>query len=218
MAKGKFVAYYRVSTNRQGKSGLGLAGQRKAVEDYLNGGKWTLVDEFTEVESGKNRDRPQLAEALALAKKTKATLVIAKLDRLSRSVSFIANLMDSGVNFVAADMPHADRFMLHVYAAMAEEERRRISERTKAALAAAKRRGVKLGCPVPDKGAKAAAKVHRRNAKRFAENALPVIKEIRESGATSLRGIAKALNARGIKSARGGSWGPQAVANVLARR
>lgn len=215
--EGNFIAYYRVSTDQQGRSGLGLEGQREAVLDYLNGGGWSLVAEFTEVESGKNGDRPTLAEALAAAKKAKATLIIAKLDRLSRSVSFIANLMDSGVDFRAADMPNADRFMLHVYAAMAEEERRRISERTKVALAAAKARGVRLGCPVPSRGAQAAAIVHRDKAERFAANVLPVIKEVQAAGVTSLRGVAKALNARGVQTARGGAWGPQSVANVLER-
>src|SRR6266566_9246307 len=121
--RGKFVAYFRVSTDRQGKSGLGLEAQREAVMDYLNGGSWQLVDEFTEVESGKHSDRPQLAAALAACKKHRAKLVIAKLDRLSRNLAFIATLMDSGVEFVATDNPHATRLTLHILAAVAEHER-----------------------------------------------------------------------------------------------
>src|SRR6516225_2751326 len=129
---GKFIAYYRVSTDRQGKSGLGLDAQRKAVEDYLNGGRWTLVDHFTEVESGKRNDRPELEKALAACKKHKAKLVIAKLDRLSRNVHFISGLMERKVDFVACDMPSASAFMINIYAAVAQEERRMISERTMA--------------------------------------------------------------------------------------
>jgi DNA invertase Pin-like site-specific DNA recombinase len=152
---GKFIAYYRVSTDHQGVNGDGMAAQRKAVEDYLNGGRWRLVAEFTEVESGKRSDRPELEKALAACRKHKAKLVIAKLDRLSRNVHFISGLMERKVDFVACDMPSANAFMINVYAAVAQEERRRISERTKAALAAAKRRGVKLG---GDRGARLTAK------------------------------------------------------------
>ena len=144
---GKFVAYYRVSTDRQGKSGLGLDAQREAVTSYLNGGSWQLVQELVEVESGKRADRPQLAAALAACRKHKAKLVIAKLDRLSRNLAFIATLMDSGVEFVAVDNPHANRLTVHILAAVAEHERVMISERTKAALAAAKARGTQLGNP-----------------------------------------------------------------------
>ena len=132
---GKFIAYYRVSTDRQGKSGLGLDAQRKAVDDYLNGGRWTLVDHFTEVESGKRNDRPELEKALAACKKHKAKLVIAKLDRLSRNLAFIATLTDSGVEFVAVDNPHANKLTIHILAAVYQHEREMISERTKAALA-----------------------------------------------------------------------------------
>ena len=135
---GKFVAYFRVSTDRQGKSGLGLAAQREAVMSYLDGGRWALVDEFTEVESGKRNDRPELVKALAACKKQKAKLVIAKLDRLSRNLAFIAALMDSGVEFVAVDNPHANKLTIHILAAVAQHEREMISERTKAAMAAAK--------------------------------------------------------------------------------
>ena len=145
--RGKFVAYFRVSTDRQGKSGLGLEAQREAVLAYLDGGSWQLVGEFTEVESGKRSDRPQLAAALVACKKHKAKLVIAKLDRLSRNLAFIATLMDSGVEFVAVDNPHANKLTVHILAAVAQHEREMIAQRTKDALAAAKARGVKLGNP-----------------------------------------------------------------------
>src|SRR5437870_2412558 len=144
---GKFIAYYRVSTDRQGRSGLGLDAQRKAVEDYLNGGRWTLVDHFTEVESGKRSDRPELDKALAACKRHKAKLVIAKLDRLSRNLAFIATLMDSGVEFIAVDNPHANKLTIHILAAVAQHEREMISARTSAALKAAKARGKRLGNP-----------------------------------------------------------------------
>src|SRR5215218_3176352 len=143
----RFVAYYRVSTDRQGKSGLGLEAQQKAVLDYLDGGKWELVETFTEVESGKRADRPELAKALEACRRHKATLVIAKLDRLSRNLAFIATLMDSSRDFVAVDNPHATRLTLHILAAVAEHEREMISARTKAALQAAKARGKRLGNP-----------------------------------------------------------------------
>jgi DNA invertase Pin-like site-specific DNA recombinase len=142
---GNFVAYYRVSTERQGRSGLGLEAQQKAVRDHLNGGDWKLVGEFTEVESGKRSDRPKLAEALKACRVRGATLIIAKLDRLARNVHFVSGLMESGVEFTAVDFPQANRLAVHILAAVAEHEAKMISERTKAALAAAKARGVKLG-------------------------------------------------------------------------
>src|SRR2546429_6057628 len=145
--RGKFVAYFRVSTDRQGKSGLGLEAQRKSVRDYLDGGRWSLVAEFTEIESGKHNDRPGLVKAPAGCKKQKARLVIAKLDRLSRNLAFIATLMDSGVEFTAVDNPHANKLTIHILAAVAQHEREMISERTKAALQAAKARGKQLGNP-----------------------------------------------------------------------
>jgi DNA invertase Pin-like site-specific DNA recombinase len=145
----RFVAYYRVSTDRQGRSGLGLDAQQKAVTDYLNGGAWELVGEFVEVESGKKSDRRQLARAVDACRKHKARLVIAKLDRLSRNLAFVATLMESGVEFVAVDNPHANKLTIHILAAVAEHEREAISERTKAALAAAKARGKRLGTPRP---------------------------------------------------------------------
>ena len=155
MSEGKFVSYIRVSTAKQGRSGLGLEAQRHAVETYLNGGNWKLVKEFIEVESGKKADRPQLAKAFQACRVFGAKLVIAKLDRLSRNAHFLLGLENAGVDFVAADMPHANRLTVGIMAMVAEDEGRRISERTKAALAAAKRRGVKLG---GDHGAQLTAK------------------------------------------------------------
>src|SRR5215472_8539959 len=156
MARGKYIAYYRVSTERQGKSGLGLDAQRTAVIDYLNGGGWKLLGEFTEVETGKGRNalarRPQLKAAIEVCRKQKATLLIAKLDRLARNVHFISGLMESGVEFVAVDMPMANRLTVHILAAVAEHEREMISARTKAALQAAKAKGTKLGAPDPRQG------------------------------------------------------------------
>ena len=211
--RGKFIAYFRVSTDRQGKSGLGLEAQREAVLNYLNGGSWTMVAEFTEVESGKHADRPQLAAALAACKKQKAKLVIAKLDRLSRNLAFIATLMDSGVEFVAADNPHANKLTIHILAAVAQHEREMIAQRTREALAAAKARGVKLGNPrlAEARAGVTAARIAAADA--FAANVRPIIREIQKSGVSSLRGVAKALSARGIKTARGGEMPAPACLN-----
>jgi len=214
---GQFVAYYRVSTQRQGQSGLGLEAQRKAVEDYLNGGDWELVAEFTEVESGKHADRPELTAALEKCRKLCATLVIAKLDRLSRNVAFISALMDSGIDFVAVDMPEANRLTIHILAAVAEHEREAISRRTKEALAAAKARGVKLGNPELDRVRPIATEALQAGADQFAANVAPVIREIQNAGISSLRGVAGALNARGIRTRRGRQWNASQVKNVLER-
>src|SRR5437870_6269731 len=176
--QGKFVAYFRVSTDRQGKSGLGLEAQRKSVLDYLDGGRWDLVGEFTEIESGKHNDRPELEKALAACKKQKARLVIAKLDRLSRNLAFIATLMDSGVEFTAVDNPHANKLTIHILAAVAQHEREMISERTKAALQAAKARGKQLGNPRLAEAAKRGTAAVKANARQFAANVLPIIEEI----------------------------------------
>jgi len=218
MTTGKFIAYYRVSTDRQGRSGLGLDAQKRAVAEYLNGGSWELVSEFTEVESGKQNHRPELMAALKACKKQKATLVIAKLDRLSRNLAFLANLMEAGVDFVATDMPEANRTMLQMMAVFAEHERRMISQRTKDALQSAKARGVRLGSPDPAKAAKAGHKTIKANAQRFAENVLPIIWEMQKAGVETLEGIAHALNVRGIQTARGGQWYPTTVRNLLARQ
>jgi DNA invertase Pin-like site-specific DNA recombinase len=214
---GKWIAYYRVSTDRQGDSGLGLDAQRKLVNDYLNGGNWTLAADFTEVESGKRSDRPQLAAALAMCKRLRAKLIVANLSRLSRNVSFISALMDSGVEFVAADMPHANKMALQVLAVFAEYERDQISERTRRALAQAKERGVQLGGPKRLEASALGAAANKGNAERFAANTLPIIREIQASGVTTLRGVARALNARGVPSARGVPWSPVAVSNILKR-
>src|SRR6516165_10321683 len=212
---GKFIAYYRVSTDRQGKSGLGLDAQRKAVEDYLNGGRWTLVDEFTEIESGKRNDRPKLEEALVACKKRKAKLVIAKLDRLSRNLAFIATLMESSVEFLAVDNPHATKLTIHILAAVYQHEREMISERTKAALAAAKKRGQRLGNPDIAEVAKRGRAVASANAKRFAANVRPIIEEIMRAGVTSHNAIAQKLNERNVRTARGGTWTHVQVGAIL---
>ena len=215
----QFNTYLRVSTERQGQSGLGLQAQRAAVAAYVQG-RGEVVAEFVEVESGKRSDRPELALALAEAKRIGAVLLIAKLDRLSRNVAFIANLLESGVEIAAADMPEANRFVLHIMAAVAEQEGRAISERTKAALAAAKARGVMLGWSNPERAseqrqaARKGAAVNKARALAHAENVLPVIEQIRAGGA-SLRQIAAELNARGIKTARGGKWHATTVRNII---
>jgi DNA invertase Pin-like site-specific DNA recombinase len=213
----RFVAYYRVSTDRQGQSGLGLDAQRKAIADYLNGSAWELVGEFTEVESGKKSERPELARAMDACRKHKARLVIAKLDRLSRNLAFIATLMESGVEFVAADMPFANKLTIHILAAVAEHEREAISERTKAALAAAKARGTRLGNPNPAYALKRMRAARRVQIERFAANVLPVIREIQAAGYDSYNAIAGQLNARKIATARGGRWTHMQVGQILAR-
>lgn len=212
----KFVAYYRVSTDRQGQSGLGLEAQRQAVTTFIKDNE--LLTEFTEVESGRKNDRPQLITALATARKAKATLVIAKLDRLARNVHFISGLLESGVPFVCADMPEADRTWLQMSAVFAEWEARKISERTKAALAAAKARGVQLGSKNPTVGSTAGNEAIQQRAAAFAQRVMPVVNSIRAQGLTSLRQIAEELTARGVKTARGGDqWHASMVNNLLAR-
>lgn len=216
-----FVTYLRVSTDRQGKSGLGLEAQRKAVADHV-AGKGEIAAEYVEIESGKKNDRPQLARALAEAKRIGAVLLIAKLDRLARNVAFIANLLEAGVEIAAADMPEANRFLLHVMAAVAEHEAQATSDRTRAALAAAKARGVALGWSVPGRvgeqrrAARKGAECNARKADQHAANVLPIIRQIAARGA-SLRQIAEELNMRGIKTARGGLWYAATVRNVMAR-
>jgi DNA invertase Pin-like site-specific DNA recombinase len=219
MAEGKFIAYLRVSTTKQGKSGLGLEAQRKAVTDFLDGGKWQLVKEFVEIESGKKADRPQLMKAFQACRVFGAKLVIAKLDRLSRDAYFLLGLEKAGVDFVAADMPTANRLTVGIMAMVADEERRMISARTKAALAAAKARGVQLG---GDRGARLTAKqraagraVQQEHARNRAADLVPIIKELHEAGFESLRAIAAALEERGIPTARGGKWSSVQVARLL---
>jgi len=223
MRNGKFVAYYRVSTAKQGASGLGLEAQQESVRSYLNGGRWKMVDELTEIESGKRNDRPALARALALCRIHKATLIIAKLDRLARNVNFISNLMESGVEFTAVDFPQANRLTVHILAAVAEHEAAMISARTKSALQAARARGVALGTPNhsliarhAQKGTRASATVRSANARKRAEDILPVLQAVQDAGVTTLAGIAETLNERGIPAPRGGSWSPVQVSRVLA--
>lgn len=215
MAKGKFISYLRVSTARQGASGLGLEAQREAVTRYLNGGHWQLVQEIVEVESGKRNDRPAIAEALRLCRLHRATLVIAKLDRLARNVHFISSLMESGVDFVACDFPEANRLTVHILAAVAEHEAAMISARTKAALTAAKARGVVLGGQrgslermrsMAAKGTRVSATVRQQAAAKRREDLLPVIDELKTGGAVSLRAVAQGLNDAGLTTARGGGW------------
>ncbi len=216
MATPKYIAYYRVSTDRQGRSGLGLEAQQQAVCDFL-AGRGELVEAFTEIESGRKNDRPQLAAALDACRCDKATLVIAKLDRLARNVYFISGLMESGVEFMAVDMPEASRLTIHILAAVAEHEREMISQRTKVALKAAKARGVKLGSPEPKKGAAIRSQVLRDKADRFAANILPIIQSLQAQGITSHKAIANALNTRGIKTANRRQWYPTTVKNLLQR-
>jgi len=219
MAQGKFVAYYRVSTQAQGRSGLGLDAQRAAVAAYLDGGRWQLLAKFTEVETGKGSNaldkRPQLRAALELSKKQRATLLVAKLDRLARNVHFLSGLMESGVKFVAVDMPDVNRLTVHVLAAVAEHEREMISTRTRDALAAAKKRGVKLG------------RAGRRNLRRVndqthayasahAESLRNVLMGLQARGLTQ-RQIAAELNELGVPAPRGGAWHLPTVQRVLAR-
>jgi DNA invertase Pin-like site-specific DNA recombinase len=223
VSHGGFIAYYRVSTTKQGKSGLGIAAQRQAVAGYLNGGNWKIVGEFTEVESGRRADRPELDKALAAARVRQVPLVVAKVDRLTRSVAFLSRLLEAGVDVRFADLPQIEgptgRFMLQQMAAVAELEAGMISTRTKAALAAAKKRGKKLG---GDRGARLTAKARaegreaqRTRARARAADLAPTIRELQAAGCESLRAIAAGLEARGIPAARGGKWSAVQVARVL---
>ncbi len=209
-----FVAYYRVSTDKQGKSGLGLEAQQQAVVQFL-AGRGELLAEFTEVESGKRHtNRPQLAEALTQCRKYKARLVIAKLDRLARNVHFISGLMESGVDFVAVDMPEANRLTVHIIAAVAEHEREMISQRTKAALAVAKARGTRLGNPRPEESLSKGRITARNHLESHHRRVQPVVSELHDQH-LSLRAIAREMNRRGIPTARGRQWEATTVAGVL---
>lgn len=207
-----YIAYYRVSTGRQGQSGLGLEAQRQAVHRYLLSGAGKLIGEYTEIESGKRADRPELRAALGACKRLGATLIIAKLDRLARNVAFIANLMESGADFVAVDNPHASKLMLHMLAAFAEHEREQISARTKAALTAAKARGRLLG-----QNATTLAARHKAEASEFAKSLAGTIRELRSGGISTVRGIRDELNRRGIPSASGRTWHIPTVHRLLRR-
>lgn len=216
------IAYYRVSTARQGRSGLGIEAQKTAVQRFAEAEGYSLIAEYEEVETGRGADalerRPELDAALKRARKAKCVVIVAKLDRLSRNVHFISGLMAHRVPFVVAELgADADPFMLHLYAALAEKERALISARTKAALAAKKAAGAKLGNP---RAAEAAVKAHAANraaADQFAVNVLPIIREIQAAGHTKLREIAESLNAGGVRTARGGRWAASTVRNLLMR-
>jgi DNA invertase Pin-like site-specific DNA recombinase len=216
------VAYVRVSTNQQGRSGLGIEAQREALSRFAQSEGFDLFAEFVEVETGKGSDaldrRPQLAAALARARALRCPVAVSKLDRLSRDVHFISGLMTHRVPFLVADLgPDVDPFVLHLFAALAEKERALISGRTKSALAAAKAKGVKLGNPRIEAARSRAVASLQAEADRAASNVLPIIAEIRRSGATTLRAIAEALNARGVPTPRGGRWHAMSVRNVIAR-
>jgi len=215
----KYVAYYRVSTERQGRSGLGLEAQKRSVEDFLNATGGTLGTEFVEVQSGKDDGRVRLAEALKLCKLTRSTLLIAKLDRLSRDAAFLLTLQKAGTRFVAVDNPDMNETVVGILAVMAQAERKAISERTKAALAAAKRRGVKLGNPRLRPGteatALAASKAASEAAKARAEELRDLIEDARSKGCTSLRTLANHLNDLEIRTPRGGTWAAASVARLL---
>ncbi|HRT06896.1 MAG TPA: recombinase family protein [Candidatus Paceibacterota bacterium] len=211
----KFVAYHRVSLERQGLNGLGIEAQRQAVARYLATLDCELIGTFDEVESGANNKRPQLAAAIQLAKAKKAILVIAKLDRLSRNAAFLLQLQDSGVDFVACDMPNADKLSIGIIALLAQRERQLISERTKAGLAVAKQRGVTLGNPNAKQALKVAHKAIQGRKLAFVAEAMKSIEEIRETGVQTLAKIADCLNKRGEKTARNGKWTATAVKRVM---
>jgi DNA invertase Pin-like site-specific DNA recombinase len=213
---GRFVAYYRVSTDKQGRSGLGLDAQKAAVRQRLDGGPWKLIDQYTEIESGRRKARPELTKALAACKKHKAKLVVAKLDRLSRNAAFLLTLLDSGVEVLFCDMPQIPgamgRFVVGVMAQVAELEAGLVGERTRAALAAAKQRGARLG----RYGAETLAPKYRAEAKARAEALAPVVREL-QAKALSLRGMAAELTKRKVPTPTGGKWHPQLVSRILGR-
>lgn len=220
----RFIAYRRVSTEQQGRSGLGLEAQEAAVQGFLasHGSQAKLLATYTEVESGKRDDRPELTLALEHVRLTGATLIIAKLDRLSRDAHFLLGLQKAEVDFVACDMPSADRFTVGIMAMLAQKERELISERTKAALAAAKARGRQLGNPqgaahLRRYGNARAIEAVRMDARERAERLRRIITELRSSGVTSANGLAKALNERHVATARGGAWTARSVLNVMER-
>ncbi len=220
----KIIAYERVSTARQGRSGPGLEAQRNAIDAFATSRSADVLARFTEVESGRRNDRPELDKALTLARLTGATLVIAKLDRLSRNAAFLLTLQASGVAFLACDMPEANDLTVGIMALVAQQEREAISKRTKEALSAAKARGVKLGNPNgaaalrrAGKGGLALQDTVRRNADAFAEDLRDVVAAIRADGHTTLRALADQLNARGIRTRRDGRWHVSTVRNLLSR-
>ena len=241
MTEGKYVSYLRVSTAKQGASGLGLEAQRMALANFLNGGRWSVIRELVEVESGKRDDRPKLAEAMSLCRLHDATLVVAKLDRLSRDAAFLMNLQKAGVKFIAADMPEANEMTVGIMAVVAQAERKAISKRTKEALAAKAnwyallddeqranlvklKKAVKLGGPkwdhlagvAGDKGRASGMAARQARARGRAGDLLPILGELRAEGIVTLAGLATALTERGIPTSRGADrWSPMQVSRVL---
>lgn len=220
----KYVAYLRVSTGRQGHSGLGLEAQRTAISNFVSQRQGRVLETFVEVESGKVNSRPELGKALHLAKVTGATLVIAKLDRLSRNAAFLLTLQDSGARFVAADMPDANELTVGIMALVAQQERQAISRRTKEALQEAKAQGRRLGNPNgaaalarANKGNAAAVAASQRIASAHAEALRPILAELKEASIVSLGGLAAELNRRGILTPRAMRWHRSSVANLLKR-
>ena len=216
------IAYVRVSTQSQGRSGLGLDAQLAAIRAFADANGFTLIATHTEIETGKGADaldrRPVLAAALAQARKAKCAVVVAKLDRLSRDVAFISGLMAQRVPFIVTELgADVDPFLLHLYAALAEKERALISSRTKAALAAKKAQGVKLGNPRAAEASVIATAAVKASADAFAANVLPIVRQLQGAGVTKLADIAEALNVRGVKTARGGQWHASSVRNVILR-
>jgi len=215
----RFIAYERVSTARQGASGLGLEAQRNTIDAFAASRGADVLARFTEIESGRKSDRPELVRAIHLAKVTGATLIIAKLDRLSRNAAFLLTLRDSGARFLACDMPEANDLTVGIMALVAQQEREAISRRTREALAVAKARGVRLGNPNgaaalrrAGKGGVALRATVTRNADDYARDLAPVLADIRAAGHVSLRAMAAELNRRGMMTRRGGKWH---VSNVL---
>lgn len=210
-----YVNYYRVSTSAQGISGLGLDAQREAIKRFI--GNNPVAAEFTEIESGKRSDRPELEKAINICKLNGYTLCVAKLDRLARNLHFVTTLQRAGIQFVAVDNPHATPFVIHILCAVAEQEAVAISQRTKAALEACKRRGTRLGNPNATQALKQARIAYQAQTDTYSERLLPIIQEIQRANVTSLRGIAHCLNVRGFVSRTGKPFAAQTVKNIIQR-
>src|ERR1035437_10192306 len=212
-----YIGYYRVSTDKQGLDGNGMSSQREIVRRFAESQNGKLEREFSEVESGRKTDeeRPQLAAALDYCKRNKATLVIAKLDRLARNAEFLLSLQNSGADFVCCDCPNADKFTVGILALVAQRERELISERTRLGMAAAKTKGIKLGTPNPEKAVAAMVTANKSAKVDFAAKVFPIIEEIKSAGVQTLRGICDCLNRRGISTRNGKNWYPATVRNIL---